>query len=78
MQWGGSIIKAGKLQSEPGCMTGLNPGLGTCLEKSLNSLMPKALDHAFIVTRKLTAYKRKYTPCNETFIRIISVDIPTD
>ena len=78
MQWGGSIIKAGKLQSEPGCMTGLNPGLGTCLEKSLNSLMPKALDHVITVTRKLTAYKRKYAPCNLTLKRILPVDIPVD
>ena len=31
IQWGGCIIKAGKLQPEPVSMAELNPGLGTCL-----------------------------------------------
>lgn len=65
IQWGGCVIKTGKLQSKPGGMAGQDSRLGTGFEKSLNSLMPKALNHALIVTRKLTAYKQKYAPCNQ-------------
>jgi hypothetical protein len=56
-------------------MCGLNPSLRSSLEECLNSTMPKARDHAYIVSLQDTTCKEMVLPGNFSRERCLVVSL---